>query len=65
MNQFFTVSSGYLETELVHGVDLVQVIHDKVKQRCSDSNGAIVFSGFIYFHLINLCFYYLKMRDRK
>lgn len=56
-------TSGYLEAELVHGVDLVKIIHDKVEQRSSDSNRAIVFSGFIYLYFINFCFQNLRMRD--
>ncbi len=60
---FLTFPSGYLEAELVHGVDLVEIVHDKVEQRSSDSNGTIVFSGFVYLHLINFSFQDLRVRD--
>lgn len=56
-------ASGYLEAELVHGVDLVKIIHDKVEQRSSDSNRAIVLSGLVYLYFINFCFQNLRMRD--
>lgn len=52
--------AGYLEAELVHGIDLVEIIHDKVEQRSSHSNRAIVFSSLIYLHLINFGFQNLK-----
>lgn len=55
--------SEYLEAELVHGVDLVEIIHDEVEQRCSDSHRTIVFSGFIYFHLVHFCFQNLKIKN--
>lgn len=53
--------SGHLQTELIHGVDLVQVVHDKVKQGRPDSYGAIVLSGFVYLHLINFSFQHLQL----
>ncbi len=53
----------YLEAELVHGVDLVEIVHDKVEQRRSDSNRAIVFSCFVYLHLVNFSFQ--DLRDRR
>lgn len=60
----FTFPSGYLEAELVHGVNLVEIIHNKVKQRCSDSNRAVVFSGFVYLDLINLSFQDLRVSNK-
>lgn len=54
--------SSYLEAELVHGVDLVEVVHDKVEQRSSDSNGTIVFSGFVYLHLVDFSFQDLRIK---
>lgn len=45
--------SSYLEAELVHWINLVQVIHDEVEQRRSDCDRAIVLSGVVYFHFIN------------
>lgn len=53
----------YLEAELVHGVDLVEIIHDKVEQRRSDSNRTIVLSGFVYLHLINFSFQDLRRKE--
>lgn len=61
---FFTFQSVYLEAELVHGIDLVEIIHNKVEQRRSDSNGTVVFSGFIYLDLINLSFQDLRKERR-
>lgn len=57
--------SGYLEAELVHGVDLIEIVHDEVQQRSSNGNRTIVFSSFIYLHFINFCFQNLTMRDDK
>lgn len=57
--------SAYLQTELIHGVDLVQIIHDEVKQGRSDSYGTIVLSGFVYLHLINFSFQHLQVEDAK
>lgn len=54
---------GYLQTELIHGVDLVQIIHDEVKQGRPDSYGTIVLPGFVYLHLINFSFQHLRMED--
>ena len=45
---------GYLEAELVHGVDLVQVVHDEVKQGGPHGYGAVVFPGLVDLHLIHL-----------
>lgn len=57
--------SGYLQTELIHGVDLVQVIHDKVKQGRPDGYGTIVLPGFVYLHLIHFSFQHLRTEDPK
>ena len=61
----FTFPSGYLEAELVHGVNLVEIIHNKIEQRCSDSNRAVVFSGFIYLDLVNLSFQDLRVSEKQ
>lgn len=53
---------GYLEAELVHGVDLIQIVHDKVEKRSPDSNRTVVFSGFVYLHLIYFSFQDLRRR---
>lgn len=57
------VCTPYLEAELVHGVDLVEVVHYKVEKRSSDSNRTIVFSGFVYHHFINFSFQ--DLREKK
>lgn len=45
-----TQGESYLEGELVHWVDLAQVIHYKVEQRCPGCCWPIVLSGLIDFH---------------
>lgn len=65
MSQLPSLPSGYLKAELVHGVDLVKVIHDEVEQRSSDCNRTIVLSGFIYFYFVNFSFQHLRERDFK
>lgn len=49
-----------LEAELVHGVDLVEIVHDEVEQRSSDGNRTVEFSGFVYLHFIDFGFHDLK-----
>lgn len=57
---FGTHTHTHLKGELVHGVDLVKVINDEVQKRCSDSHEPVVFTRFIYLHLINLCLQHLQ-----
>lgn len=52
--------SGYLQAELIHWVDLVKIIHDKVEQGCSGSYRTIVFPGIIYLLFINFSFQNLR-----
>lgn len=53
----------YLEAELVHGVDLVEIVHDEVEQRGSDSDGPIVLSGLVDLHFIHFGFQDLRQAD--
>lgn len=48
----------YLQRELVHGVDGVEVAHDEVQQRGPRSSWSVVLSG-----LINLGFCHLRLLD--
>lgn len=50
---------AHLEAELVHGVYLVQIVHDEIEQRGPDGDGAIVLPGLVYLHLIDFGFQHL------
>lgn len=49
-------SETYLEGELIHWMDLAEVIHDEVEQRCPGSCWPIVLSGLINFYFCQFGF---------
>lgn len=44
-------SQQYLQRELVHGMDFIQVVHDEVKQRRSGCRRSVMFTSLVYLTL--------------